>query len=219
MKKIAALAASLVAVAFVPYLDAADRPRRGEKRAEAKVVPLAPDFIPTIRYDTGLNAGFHPDAFGINNNRQVGNRFNSQLGAPLIMSARVTRMTVFPAHSGVQSFSLLTAPTSMNTAMVLDFLNANLMANAFNMVVVNPGVFTGPDFLGVFIGAYATYQAGGLLGMSDMQTMGQGYHAIQAFYAGMGLATMIEVVPNRNAMLRVTGDFKVPVELIDFKLE
>ena len=52
-----------------------------------------------------------------------------------------------------------------------------------------------------------------------MATMGQGYHAIEGFYDGAGLATMLQPVPNRNAMLRVTVDILVPVELMDFRVQ
>lgn len=50
-----------------------------------------------------------------------------------------------------------------------------------------------------------------------MATMGQGYHAVQAFYAA-GMLNNIEVVPNRNAILRMTGDILFPVELLDFEI-
>ena len=61
----------------------------------------------------------------------------------------------------------------------------------------------------------------GLLGMSDMQNQGQGYHAFEAFYTGAagGLQTMIQALPNRNAMLRATVDVSVPVELMDFRIQ
>ena len=216
MKKVALIAAWMVMAA--PHADAAERPRRAAKRADARVA--SEGSICGIRYDTGMNAGFHPDGqSGGNLNRVVGNRFNSRLGGPLLMTNMVTMITVFPANAGNQSVSIATAPTPMNTAMVLDFLNANLVANAFNEVNVSPAVTVGPDFLGLFIGAYGATQPAGLLGMSDMQTMGQAYHAVQGFYAGNALATMIQTVPVRNAMLRVDGDFCIPVELMDFKIE
>jgi hypothetical protein len=184
-------------------------------------VPLAPDVIGAIIYDTGTNAGFHPDAAAGNLNRTVGNRFNSALGGPLLATGMVTRLTVFPANAGNQSVSIAGPPTPANTAMVLDFfLASGLMTGEFNQVTLVPPTTVGPDFLGIFLGTYGASQPAGLLGMSDMATMGQGYHAFQAFYAGGGMQTMIETVPNRNAMLRVRGDFVViPVELMDFKIQ
>jgi hypothetical protein len=220
VKKAALVAVGFLLACAVPStVDAAERSGRKARRTDAWTVPVAAEVVGTITYDTGINAGFHPDvpAGSTNLNRVVGNRFNSYLGGPLLMTNMVTRITVFPANDGVQSVSTAATPTTMNTAMVLDYLAANLMANQFNAIVVNPGVTVGPDFLGFFIGTFGVSQPGGLIGMSDMATMGQGYHAVQGFYAN-NLATMIEVVPTRNAMLRVRVDI-LPVELIDFKIQ
>jgi hypothetical protein len=210
--------------------DRAPRARDGAKRVQGKVVPHEPRplsrtpqrLLGDITYDTGINAGFHPDVSpgAPNQNRTVGNRFNSAYGLPLLMTGMVWRITAFPASSANQSVSLADIPTTMNTAMVLVFVNAPMMANQFNAIVLNPGVSVQSDFLGMFVGQF-NFAQNLLLGMSDMSTMGQGYHAIQAFYTaeGGGLQTMIEVVPNRNAMLRVNVDILVPVELMEFRIQ
>ena len=174
-------------------------------------------MIGTVTYDTGVNAGFHPDSPSAAQNRIVGNRFNSALGGPLLMTGMVSFLTVFPANNGPQSVSLVAPPTTMGTAMVLDFVTAPLVAGGFNSVPFQPAITVGPDFLGMFLGTFGTAHAAGLLGMSDMATMGQGYHAVQGFYFAQ-MASMIEVVPNRNAMLRATGDILVPVELLGFEI-
>jgi hypothetical protein len=199
-----------------PVVGAAERPGSASRRAEARIVPAAPQLIGTVTYDTGVNAGFHPDSASPGQNRVVGNRFNSALGEPLLMTGMVSFLTVFPANTGPQSVSLVTPPTTMGTAMVLDFVTAPLIAGQFNSVPF-PAVAVGPDFLGMFLGTFGTAHAAGLLGMSDMATMGQGYHAVQAFYLAQ-MVTSIEVVPNRNAMLRATGDILVPVELMEFEV-
>src|SRR5262245_17378540 len=195
---------------------AAERNRRGTTRAAARAAPRAPEVIGFITYDTGVNVGFHPDVVGTTN-RVVGNRFNSALGGPLLMTGRVYALTVFPANNGSQSVSIASAPTSMGTAMVLRFVAAPLMASQFNRVEFDPDVMVGPDFLGLFIGAYNTFQPAGLLGMSDMGTQGQGFHAVQGFYQG-GLATMIQTVPNRNAMLRAWAQILVPWGRLELKV-
>ena len=192
--------------------------RRPLKARQASVVPAAPQVVRTIAYDTGFNAGFHPDSSGSNQNRVVGNRFNTVLGGPMLPTNRVTRLTVFPANGGPQSLSVAGAPNTMGSAAILDYVNAALVANQFNSVPFSPGVTVGPDCLGLFLGRFGATQPAGLLGMSDMPTMGQGYHAVQGLYIGQ-MATMIEVVPNRNAMLRATGDFIIPVELMTFEIE
>jgi hypothetical protein len=218
VKKTAWIAACLVVVgSSLSVVGAAESGRRGQIRSEARVVPPEPEFFGTVTYDTGTNAGFHPDgSSGANLNRTVGNRFNSALGGPLLMTGMVTMLTAFPASSGGLSVSIASTPTPGNTATVLAFINANLMAGAFNAIPIAATV--PPDFLGIFVGTFNGNNPAGLLGMSDMQNVNQGYHAIQAFYAA-GAQTMIEVVPNRNAMIRATGDILVPVELMDFKIQ
>ncbi len=218
MKKTAWIAACLVVVSpMLSAVGAAESSRRGQNRVEARVVPPEPQFFGTVTYDTGTNAGFHPDGTnGGNANRTVGNRFNSALGGPLLMTGMVTMLTAFPASNGIQSVSIATTPTPANTATVVAFVNASLMAGQFNAVPIAATV--PPDFLGIFVGAFNNTNPAGLLGMSDMANGNQGYHAIQAFYAA-GAQTMIEVVPNRNAMIRATGDILVPVELMDFKIQ
>jgi hypothetical protein len=201
-------------------IGAAERSVRTPRTTHATTVPPTAQPIGTITYDTGINVGFHPDAIAgsPNLNRIVGNRFNSVLGGPLLMTNMVHHITVFPANDGVQSVSFATAPTTMDTAMVLDYLAADLMANQFNALAVTPSITVGPDFLGFFLGTFSASQPAGLLGMSDMATMGQGYHAVQGFYWQGMVATMIQVIPNRNAMLRVTIDL-IPVELMGFEIE
>ena len=201
--------------------DRTDRPRRrpAETKSE-RPVPLE-GVIGTIRYDTGINAGFHPDvpAGSPNLNRIVGNRFNSAFGGPLMVFGRLFTLTVFPAQDGNQSISIIAPPNSMGSAMVLDYHNANLMGNQFNTIVLpSPGVQVGQDFIAVFVGFFGGTNPGGLLGMSDMSVFGQHYHAVEGFYAGNGVATMLTAVPNRNAMFRVRMDV-FPVELLDFRLE
>jgi hypothetical protein len=203
-------------------VDAAQSRRPSAKKVTARPAPEVPQVVGTVTYDNGTNVGFHPDGSnGTNLNRTVGNRFNSALGGPLLgVNAMVTRLTVFPANSGTQSVSIAGPPTPANTAMVLDvFLVSGLMAGQFNQITLVPPTPVGPDFLGIFLGAYATNQPAGLLGMSDMQVNGQQYHAFQAFYGGLSMQTMIETVPNRNAMLRAFGDILTPVELMDFKIQ
>lgn len=222
MKKTAFAAACLMMVGpALTVADAAQGGRPNARKAEAIALAEAPQFVVgTVQYDTGTNAGFHPDgANGGNLNRVVGNRFNTALGGPLLAAGQVTMLTVFPANGGTQSVSIGSAPSTMNTVMVFDYLFANLMAGQFNAITVTPAVNVTADFVGLFLGAFASTQPAGLLGMSDMATMGQGYHAIEGFYASGMVGTMFQTVPNRNAMLRATGDILTPVELMDFKIQ
>lgn len=216
MKKIALAAIGLTLAGWSAPVAAADR-QRGVARGHATPPPEAP-LLGLVVYDTGVNAGFHPDTPNAPQHRIVGNRFDSALGDPLLMTGMVTRMTVFPANTGPQSVSLFAAPNSMNSAMALGFETVAMTANQFNSVLMTPPITVGSDFLGMFLGTFGTFHAAGLLGMSDMATMGQGYHAVQAFYMGQ-VARSIEVVPNRNGMIRARGDIRIPVELMDFRIE
>jgi hypothetical protein len=216
----------LLSGTHAPGGDRAARARDEAKRVQGKVVPHQPlplsrtpqRLIGTIQYDTGVNAGFHPDGFFSNRNRTVGNRFNSALGGPLLMTGMLSMLSVFPANDGNQSVSIAGTPTTMATAMVLVYLNVPMMANQFNAIAFNPGVTIPGDFLGIFLGQFNAVQPLGLLGMSDMSINTQGFHAFQAYYGG-GLQTSIEAIPNRNAMLRATVDVLVPVELMDFRIQ
>jgi hypothetical protein len=222
LKKTAFVAACLMMVGPALTADAAQSGRPNSRKAEAKALADAPQFVVgTVQYDTGTNAGFHPDgANGANLNRIVGNRFNSALGGPLLAAGYVTMLTVFPANAGNQSLSITTAPSTMGTVMVLDFLQANLMAAQFNTVVVTPAVPVTADFIGFFLGTFGATQPTGLLGMSDMTTMSQTYHAVEGFYnLTLMVGTMVQPVANRNAMMRATGDILTPVELMDFKIQ
>ena len=222
MKKTAWLALSLmVAGPALSVADAAETVRRGARRStNVKVVPPTPEVFGTVTYDTGTNAGFHPDAppGALNLNRVVGNRFNTALGGPLLISGMLTMLTVFPASGGGQSISVATPPNTMGTANVLYFVNVPMVAGAFNQVTF-PAVDVMADFVGFFLGAFGASQPAGLLGMSDMQANGQGYHAVEGFYYGGMLATMVTPVATRNGMMRATGDILVPVELMDFKIQ
>jgi hypothetical protein len=224
VKMAALVATGLLLACVVPSpVDAAERSGRTKRKAKVRTEPRASQVIGTITYDTGINAGFHPDVppGSVNLNRIVGNRFNSISGGPLLMTGMVFTVTVFPANDGQQSVSILSAPNSIGTAMVLDYQVANLVANQFNEIVLNPALPVGSDFLGVFLGTFGASQPAGLLGMSDMATMGQGFHGVAGFYLGGSqmIATMIQAVPNRNAMLRVSVDIFTPVELLDFKIQ
>jgi len=221
VKKAALVAVGVVAVGVFmcgSILGAAERPGSASRTAKARIVPAAPQVFGTVTYDTGTNVGFHPDDPNPALNRVVGNRFNSALGGPLLATGMVSFLTVFPANSGPQSVSIVLPPDSMNSAMVLDFVTAPLVANQFNSVPFVPPVGVGPDFLGLFLGRFGTFHPAGLLGMSDMATMGQGYHAVQGFYRAQ-MTTMLEGIPNRNGLLRATGNILVPVELMEFRIQ
>ena len=218
MKKTAWLAVGLIVVAQSTFVvDAAQRP--AALRGTGTVVhvgPDAPEVVGTVQYDTGVNVGFHPDVGQL----VVGNRFNSNLGGPLLMTGMVSMATFFPQNGGgPQSLSFFGPPNGTTAMIIMFFAVSGLVAGQFNAITLAAQVPVGPDFLGTFIGFYGGTPAG-LLGMDDMTNPGQvGFHAISGIYTVGGTLTNVTMVPNRNAMFRSRGDILVPVELMDFKLQ
>ena len=72
------------------------RLRQQAENAEAKTLAEAPQFVVgTVQYDTGTNAGFHPDGNnGGNLNRIVGNRFNDNTSGTVFIDAGCTACVV-----------------------------------------------------------------------------------------------------------------------------
>ena len=48
--------------------------------------------------------------------------------------------------------------------------------------------------------------------------MAHWFHGIRGVYS-MGNLTMVQAIPGRNAMLRATGEFYIPVELMEFRIQ
>ena len=214
MKKTAWIAAFLFVFGQSAFVADAEQGRGGRQRkAPLQAVPGAPDVVGTVQYDTGFNAGFHPDV-GL---RVVGNRFNTALGVPLLMTGMVSMVTLWPQQAGAQYVSFFNPPNG-STAMVIDFFLVTLAANQFNTVTLSMQEPVGPDFLGMFMGFFGGTPSG-LLAMDDMTNAGQGFHAWSGTYTSAGTVTNVAPVPNRNALFRSTGDILVPVELMDFKVQ
>ncbi|MET0554181.1 MAG: hypothetical protein ABW221_14155 [Vicinamibacteria bacterium] len=190
--------------------------RRGKPAASAVVVVGGPPAGNFITYDTGSNAGFPADV----GQKAVGNRFNTIEGYGLKSHNAVTRVTVFPQNDGVQSISFWAAPNSMNSAMALPvgWLSAPLMGGVFNQIVISPEAIVPADFIVTFIGAIGGTPPG-LVGLdANMTAMAHAFHAVQGYYNN-GNLTMIQAIPGRNAMLRLRGDFYLPVELLEFQIQ
>jgi hypothetical protein len=205
------LAAGVVAFAQAPSSDAAPRRNRAARRVLAtQALTSGAPF--TITYDTGMAVEFPQNTTGF---EVVGNRFNTIMGGPILGPVNLTRVTLFPQNSGPQSFSFALPPNSMGSAMVLTYQAATFTAMEFNVVQLSPAVALPTDFIVTFIGDYGN--PGGLLALDDMSNAAQGFHAIRGTYSNPSLLG-VTPIPNRNALLRVTGP-GLPVELLDFKLE
>jgi hypothetical protein len=207
------LAALSIAVALPASSDAARRRQRtGRKPLPARTVPASPQgTTTTVAYDTGNPVEFPSDV----DDQVVGNRFDTRLGGPLAATNRVTRVTLFPQNSGGQSFTFAALPDSMGAAQVIEYFGATLMAMEFNSVELPVEVVLPPQFIATFIGQFGG--APGLAALDDMSVLGQGFHAIRGTYYSPSIVNIVSI-PNRNALLRVTGP-ALPIELIDFQIQ
>jgi hypothetical protein len=215
MKKTAWLVAGL-SFALVPSIAGASeqrKARQGEPSLPSRVVSATDNVIGTITYDTGTNFAFQPKA----GTTIPGNRFDSALGGPL-KTGMVTMFTVFPGLTANQSFTFWGPPNSLNSAMTIaPFMMANIVGSQFNAVTLAAPVDTGPSFLVTLFGQLIAPPGSNLLGMDDMTINGQGFHAIIGTTMLPNL-TMVAPIPNRNALLRVSGSILTPVELMDFEV-
>jgi hypothetical protein len=215
-KKIAVIALLSVAAGSLTW--AAATPKRNQqlaakaKAARGKVkAGQAPRLIGTVIYDTGMpGAGFHQ---GPKNN--AGNRFNSDMGAALLMTGQVTMAAIFPNVSGTGFVTIFGPPDGAgNAAVLVSSLVTGMVGNAFNTVTLAP-VGVGPDFLA---GAWETtvlHQ-----GMDNMSVAPQGFHAFDLnTNFSIGLGTGFAPIAGQNALVRAGGNILVPVELMNFQIQ
>jgi hypothetical protein len=180
----------------------------------AKDAPGAhqPHAFGTVAYDTGVpHAGLYYSFF-----HSVGNRFNSDMGGPLLMTGQLTRVTFWldGILAGGASATVFGPPNSMGTAPNLGyaFLPGH-GASYFQVASISP-IATPPDFL---LGIGLTSSFG--IGMDDQSVGGQGFHAFQLVNHFQNPGTMFQAIPGRNALIRATGNILVPVELMKFTVE
>lgn len=187
----------------------------GQKLTHAPVkgnrASRAPHVVGTVTYDTGANnAGFFPQTAGLN----IGNRFNSDMGGPLLMTGQLTMATFFP-QAATGFITVFGPPNSMGSAANFgSFLISGLAPGTFNSANVGPAA-VGPDFLA---GAWLNGSSVGI-GMDNMTVGGQGFHAFQAVTHFPGSATGFAPIPSRNTLVRATGNILVPVELMNFSVQ
>jgi hypothetical protein len=227
VSKKVALVATLFLTAGALTLGAAAPPRSQKEikakgalkakgaKAHAKAVRAkdAPHVVGTVTYDTGAaNAGGWP---GPQNN--VGNRFDSAAGGPLLMTGQVSMVTFFPVQAGGTGFvTLFGPPNGGGSASNLGSIQVSgPIANTFNIVNVG-NIAVGPDFLA---GAWQLLPGTLVNGMDNMSVGGQGFHAFGCNTNFPGACTGFVTVPGQNALVRSTGNILVPVELMNFQVQ
>ena len=217
-KKIAVIAVLAVAAGSLTW--AAGTPKRSQqqlaakqKAAKGKVrAARAPQVVGTVVYDTGApNAGFHP---GVPKNN-AGNRFNSDMGGPLLMTGQVTMAAIFPDRTGSGFVTIFGPPNGAGSAVVLlSYAVSGMAQSAFNTATFPP-VGVGPDFLA---GAWETSSLH--QGMDNMSVAPQGFHAFDLItHFATGVGTGFAAIPGQNALVRATGNILVPVELMNFQIQ
>jgi hypothetical protein len=171
----------------------------------------APHAIGTVTYDTGANnAGFFPQTSGLN----IGNRFNSDMGGPLLMTGQLTMATFFP-QAATAFITAFGPPNSMGTAANFgSFLISGLIPGTFNSANIGPAAVAS-DFLA---GAWLNGSSVGV-GMDNMSVSAQGFHAFQLVTHFPGAGTGFAPIANRNTLVRATGNIIVPVELMNFSVQ
>jgi hypothetical protein len=214
-KKIAVLAViSLVAGSFAfaaPKRVDQMKAAKMRNKAKVKAVQRGPNVVGTITYDTGVpGAGFHPGP-----KTNAGNRFNSDMGGPLLMTGQLTMIAFFPSTTAgfVTAFG---PPDGAGNAVVLSSIAVSgAVPSAFN-TVSGLNIAVGPDFLAGAWEVHPTLQQG----MDNMSVGGQGFHAFDVFTMfSVGVATQFAPIPGQNALVRASGNILVPVELMNFQVK
>jgi hypothetical protein len=204
------VAAGSLLAAAPPKLGKGPKAKAVKGRVKAVRAKDAPHVVGTVTYDTGTNNAGFSSGSGTN----VGNRFNSALGAPLLNTGNVSALSIFPAGSAGY-VTVFGPPNTMGTASNLgSFQFTGAAPAAFNVVGL-PGIAVGPDFLaGVWQNGPSV-----AVGMDNLTVGGQGFHAFNLNTNFPGAGTGFAPIPTRNALVRATGNILVPVELMNFSVQ
>ncbi len=179
----------------------------------------------SIQYDTGT-AGYSIAGFNV-----IGNRFDSALNAagtsvlPVESSGTLTQITFYLVNSPLSPFATWTLFTNINTGAATanpkTFGTVSPVATGLNTTTVNQTYQNGAFVLGIL-------QTSGIsvtVGLDSGQLSAQGFHAVSISSLGAGLndltAGQAGGAANQglNAIVRVSGDVAVPVELMNFTID
>ncbi len=209
----------LAAVALVAGATLAQSPTVGDKanigRVHARQVSGVPEGTGTVQYDPGAPA----DAFGIAPPSLClfGNRFDTRNGSPLSFPGTATGISWYqgasPSPSLDNAVALVAAPLGLPCPYVI--LDPPIVPFAFNSVAVS---FPMPStrFVGLIVPYYTGLPAYfGSVGLRSATTNAQGFHGIQRSDNG-GISNTLA---GQNAMVRVSGNIIIPVELLEFEVE
>ncbi len=177
----------------------AQQTRTGPGAGQTTKVGQLPDVVATVTYDTGAPA----DAIG-NVGDSVGNRFNTHLGNPLL-------------DGTAYGISFYAGDTSFSTVFFTFFPDPPVFSSYFQAFGIVGGAFNAFTFAPINPPG-TTWLAGisRYVGLVNDTTQGQGFHGGQINWI---TNNTFDPYPNQNAMVRVTGDLVIPVELMHFDVE
>lgn len=193
------------------------RQERIKERIAATQVSAAPDLVTTIVYDPGAPADAFYGVAQAGPSGCIGNRFNSDSGFALLASGTIDRFTFYPLANGSVTISLY-GPLSGTAAPLIDLFGVSGVVNyVFNAAALATPMAVGPSFLaGLYVGTWGGIEDS--IGIRNATTNGQGYHGMQINYGNIS-GTGFEALGSTNAMIRVHGNLRVPVELMSFSIE
>lgn len=167
-------------------------------KGTATPIPSLPDDVGTVIYDTGAPADLIR-----NDVSSGGNLFDTAQGNPLI-GGTVYAVSFYVGQTAFTSgaFTFFPNPPVASTYFIVTGINGGAF-NAFSHTPVNVGT--------TFLAGVSRY-----LGFVTDSTQGQGFHGGQINWA---TNQTFNTYPGENAMMRVTGDIVVPVELMHFDVE
>jgi len=184
----------------------------------------APSGTGSVQYDPGLPV----DSLGVANLPRsfIGNYFDTRSGAPL-SSGTISRLTWYQGDVGsgpglglgtvAVGFFLPGVPSALSGGVV-----SGVSAYAMNMISLTVSMPAAP-FTVAFSFPSNTSQKPplgppnpfGSIGMRSATTNSQGFHARQRAW---GSASPTPIL-SQNAILRISGNVVIPVELLEFEVE
>ena len=171
----------------------------------------APNVVGTVTYDGFSDVLVILGGSGIN----IGNRFNSNLGGPLLMTGQVSALTFYPAATSGY-LTLFGPPNTMGTASNKGSFQFTGGAPGTFITFNLPNIAVGSDFLAGLWNGPAGF---GGVQLVPETVGGQGFHAFRINTNSPGSGTGFAPIAGLNAIVRSTGNILVPVELMNFQVQ
>ncbi len=184
--------------------------RRPFTPAGRQVQPSAEKVFGKAKYDSGALGSCCQESFN------VGNRFDTANGFPMMMSGSITMATFdMISVSGTMAFLSLFDQLAGSSANFLSSVNKNSLAPGLNIVT-----WGGMGTINTYVGS--SFLMGVWKFASDVPAVATGTVGGQGFH-GMSIndiaATQYTSLGTLNAAFGVVGDILTPVELLNFEVD